>query len=320
MSTAIQMKPVASLPALSMSETELMGVLRSSLYVGAKDESIKMAVNYCKAAGLDIMQKPVHLVPMYDSKAREMRDVVMPGIGLYRTQASRSGEMAGIDEPVFGDDVKQVFEAESYYDKYEKANKAREAVTVTYPKWCKVTVRKLMPNGMIAEYHAKELWLENYATASKDSAQPNSMWKKRPYAQLAKCAEAQALRKAFPELGSMPTAEEMEGKEIDITPQQDSQNANAAQKPAEKPTLPFCTDANFSKNESAWKEAVTSGKKTPAGLINQLQTRYLLTEPQKQTIEAWAKQLEVIEADFTEVPPADDFLNDYESTEQREVA
>ena len=54
----------ANYPALAMDEAELFAVLRTSLYPGAKDESIKMAVNYCKAAGLDIMQKPVHLVPM----------------------------------------------------------------------------------------------------------------------------------------------------------------------------------------------------------------------------------------------------------------
>ena len=56
--------------ALAISEGELMGVLRNSLYPGAKDESIKMVIGYCKASGLDPMQKPVHIVPMWDSECR----------------------------------------------------------------------------------------------------------------------------------------------------------------------------------------------------------------------------------------------------------
>jgi len=182
----------------TMSEAELMEVLQSSLYPGANLQSIKMVLGYCKAAGLDPMQKPVHIVPMWDSKAKQMRDVVMPGIGLYRTQAARTGEHVGTDEPEYGPMVE--FRVGDF--------------TIQHPEWCKVTVYRLK-GGMRCAYTATEFWVENYATAGKDTAVPNTMWKKRTRGQIAKCAEAQALRKGFPEVGNQPTAEEMEGKMLD---------------------------------------------------------------------------------------------------------
>lgn len=181
-------------------------MFRNSLFPGAKKESIVMVIEYCRHAHLDIMLKPVHIVPMWivdkETGQGEMRDVIMPGINLYRIQASRSG-CAGISEPEFGDDVTECL----------------GGIDIVYPKWCKVTVRRIIGNE-IAEFTAKELWKENYATGGKDkktgvaSQAPNAMWKKRPYGQLAKCAEAQALRKAFPEICALPTAEEMEGKNL----------------------------------------------------------------------------------------------------------
>jgi phage recombination protein Bet len=179
-------------------ETELMEVLRNSLYPGAPDNSIKLVLGYCKAAGLDPMIKPVHIVPMWNASAKTMKDVIMPGIGLYRTQASRSGQLAGISEPEFGPEVTETL----------------SGITVTYPKWCKITVKRRMIDGSIAEFPAVELWKENYAVkgGQEKSIAPNTMWQKRPFAQLNKCTESQALRKAFPEFGSQQTADEMEGK------------------------------------------------------------------------------------------------------------
>jgi len=221
----IQTIPQPGYPAFSMTEDELINVLSHSLYVGAQRDSIRMVLGYCKASGLDPMQKPVHLVPIWDAKAGTMRDVVMPGIGLYRSQASRSGEYAGVSEPEFGEDV----------------NESIGGASVTYPKWCKVVVKRLLPNGVIVEFAAKELWKENYAIkgGKEKSIAPNAMWTKRPYAQLAKCAEAQALRKAFPEFGAQPTAEEMEGKEYDITQQVNANKVNelTAEQSAERGAL-----------------------------------------------------------------------------------
>ena len=184
-------RAVAAVP-----ENELIHVMQGSLYPGADEGSIRMVLAYCRARGLDPMLKPVHIVPMWDKEARGMRDVILPGIPLYRIQAARSGSYAGKTEPEFGPEV----------------TRELGGVKVTFPLWCKVTVEKIV-NGQVRPFTAKEFWLENYATAKRETDAPNTMWRKRVYGQLAKCAEAQALRMAFPEeTGGEPTAEEMEGK------------------------------------------------------------------------------------------------------------
>lgn len=265
MSNAVAIRPQASVPALQMGERDLMNVLRNSLYPGASDESIKLVVGYCKASGLDPMQKPVHIVPMWDSSARVMRDVVMPGIGLYRTQAARSGQFAGVSEPEFGPD----------------ATENIGGVEITFPAWCRVTVRRQLPSGQIAEFVAVERWKENYAVkgGKERSIAPNAMWLRRPYAQLAKCAEAQALRKAFPEIGAAPTAEEMEGRVIEA-----EVIANEPpRKPEQRPEKPPLSDEAFARNEKGWRDFIGAGNPAES-IIAKVQTKYALTEEQIKSI------------------------------------
>ncbi len=185
------------------SKEEIIEALSNSLYAGAKKESVHMVLNYCQAAKLDPFMKPVHIVPMSiknpTTNRYEFRDVVMPGINLYRIQAARSGKLAGMSEPEYGP---------------TKKLKLSTGETIEYPEYCKFVVRR-MESGHIYEFSAKEFWLENYATKGKDSKDPNAMWKKRPFGQIAKCTEAQALRKGFPELCAATTAEEMEGKTME---------------------------------------------------------------------------------------------------------
>lgn len=222
-----------------LGDSELISVLQNSLYPGAAVDSVKMVLGYCQAAGLDPMQKPVHIVPIWDSKAGAMRDVVMPGIGLYRIQASRSGTCAGISEPEFGEDV--------------SINLGGHEITV--PRWCRVTVSRRLPTGEVVAFTAKELWIENYAMkgGKEKSIAPNSMWAKRPYAQLAKCAEAQALRKAFPEVGAAPTAEEMEGKDF-------IEGAIVPEQPKRPLAPPEYSDEEFAEKLPEWRRQIEAGK------------------------------------------------------------
>ncbi len=249
-------------------EDELIYTLQTSLYVGAKEESVKMVMAYCRAAGLDVMQKPVHIVPMWNSKAGQMIDVVMPGVGLYRTQASRTGQFAGMSEPEFGQMITQKI----------------GGVEITYPEFAKCTVKRMLPSGVIAEFSAVEYWMENYAVkgGKEKSVAPNSMWEKRPRGQIAKCAQAQALRIAFPELGAAPTADEMEGKaihqeEIDITP--------PVQAIAPKP-LPAYTDEAFDENIGKWQALIQDGKKTADQIIAMVSTKAILSDAQIAEIQS----------------------------------
>lgn len=245
---------------------EVWSAMKNSLYPGAADESVAMVYDYCRARQLDPMLKPVHIVPMYikDKESGDkgaMRDVVMPGIGLYRIQADRAGNYAGMNAPVFGPVIT------------EKVG----GVEISYPEWCEITVSKLMGDRIVT-FTATEYWIENYATAGKDSAAPNSMWKKRPRAQLVKCTEAQALRKGWPELGAQPTAEEMEGKEIEINPSKQPQQ--------ETKQIDFYSDADFNKNFPTWEALIINGKKNADAIINMVSSKAKLSESQISAIRA----------------------------------
>jgi phage recombination protein Bet len=256
--------------------------LKTSLYPGATDESVDMVLAYCRAGGLDPMTKPVHVVPMWVPEKKQgnrvispagMRDVIMPGIELYRTKAHRTGEYAGQDEATFGPTIEEVL----------------GGVSVRYPEWCSVAVYRLV-NGNPVRYSAKAYWLESYATQKRDSDAPNAMWKKRPFGQLEKCAEALALRKAFPEaVGAQPTAEEMEGRVIDgeATPvRQEPQQQISRELP------PYPTD-KFTENLPVWGALITAGKKTSSQIINMLKTKGTLTEQQMQAIEKFEQAEDV---------------------------
>jgi phage recombination protein Bet len=157
--------------------------------------SIILVLSYCKSRNLDVFKRNVHIVPIWDKDKRCFVDTIWPGIGELRTTAFRTKQYAGRDATQFGEDITTIW------------GSGRDAVTVTHPEWAQVTVYRMIDGQRVAFAGPPVFWLETFA-ATKDGT-PNSMWVKRPRGQLDKCAEAAALRAAFPEeLGDIATSDE----------------------------------------------------------------------------------------------------------------
>jgi len=157
--------------------------------------SVWLALSYCKARNLDVFKRNVHIVAVYDKDKRCYVDTIWPGIGELRTTAFRTKQYAGRDATQFGDDITHTWQSE------------KGPVELTFPEWAQVRVYRMIDGQRVAFDGPPVFWLETFAS-TKDGA-PNSMWQKRPRGQLDKCAEAAALRAAFPEeLGDIPTSDE----------------------------------------------------------------------------------------------------------------
>lgn len=195
--------------------------LVDSLYPAAKTiEGVAMALRYCQARKLDIMKKPVHVVPVYSTVLKKTVEMVWPGIGDYRTTAARTTEYAGCDETECGPLRKEVFEGD--IDVWENNNKTGTkhiTAEIEYCEWMRVTVYRIVKGQKVKFVGPRVYFKETYSSIKFGCHVPNDRWQRAPNGQLEKCAEAAALRKAFPEeIGADPTAEEMEGKSLDVVP------------------------------------------------------------------------------------------------------
>ena len=173
--------------------------LKNVLYRNASDEAMLMALDYCKARKLDPLKRPIHIVKVWDSAAGGLVETVWQGINELRTTAQRTGQFAGSDEPQIGPMKSQQV----------------GAVTVDFPEYAQVTVYRMIQGQRVPYAGPRVYWLETYAQKRNNDATPNAMWMRRPVGQLVKCAEAAALRAAFPEeIGHEYAAEEMDGQII----------------------------------------------------------------------------------------------------------
>ena len=165
---------------------EQMKLLSDHIMKGASPIELQYFGEVCKRVGLDPFKKQIHAVKRWDNAAKREVWSYQTGIDGYRSIANSTGAYAGSDEPKF----------------------LPEDESTPNPRKATVTVWKIVA-GQRVPFSASARW-EEYVQTTRDGA-PNSMWRKMPYGQLGKCAEALALRKAFPDrLSGIHTDEEME--------------------------------------------------------------------------------------------------------------
>lgn len=172
-----------------------VNLMKRTIAKGASDDELKMFIQVCKGANLNPFLKQVFLVPRWDGKeGREVR-AIQVSIDGFRSIAESSGAYAGNDDPIYAG------EKEIEYGKDKKK--------LMVPDQATVTVRKLI-GGQVCEFTATARWPEYYP-----GEKMGFQWHIRPYLMLGKCAEALALRKAFPKLLSGMYAQEEMDKTVD---------------------------------------------------------------------------------------------------------
>ncbi len=189
MTTAVATREKRALvPRWSKAQLEL---LKRTVAKGTTDDEFSLFQYACKRTGLDPFIKQIYAIKRWDSQSNSYVMGIQTGIDGYRLIADRTGQYAGSDEPIYTLDPNETW----------------------HPFEAKVTVWKMVADERRA-FTGVVRWSEYVQT--KDG-HPIGRWKDMPFNQLAKCAEAQALRKAFPaDLSGIYTHEEMPTIDIEV--------------------------------------------------------------------------------------------------------
>lgn len=181
---------VGALTAIGRFTAEQVNLIRDTVARGATVDELKLFIAVCGRTGLDPFTKQIHFVKRWDAKLQKEVGTVQTGIDGYRLIAQRSGEYDGQDprEWCGKDGV--------WTDVWLSDDPPMAARATVY--------RKGIARGFtaVARYSA-------YCVTDKHGKVVR-MWERMDAEQLAKCAEALALRMAFPnELSGVLTEDEM---------------------------------------------------------------------------------------------------------------
>jgi phage recombination protein Bet len=189
-------------------------ILKNSICKGISNEEFEVFLMACTKTQLDPFMRQIYAVKRKTKKPDGTWGETMTiqtGIDGYRLIAERTEKYAPGPEPTYTlDSHGNLISATSYIKKMTKDGTWHTVSASAYlDEYCQTTLDR--------------------QTGEK---KPIGMWVNMPKTMLAKCAEAQALRKAFPaEMSGVYTKEEMQQSEVeDVTPKISLEQAAELQK------------------------------------------------------------------------------------------
>jgi phage recombination protein Bet len=174
-------------------------LIKRTIFIGATDDEMRLFFYECRRRGVHPMDRLIYPVSRKDKEGNRHVTFQM-GIDYLRAAGEETGRYVGQKPIQYGELIKQ----------------ATDEGEITVPEWAEATIlRKDPESGEVADIPHQVKWREYYP-----GQKLGHMWRKMPHNQLAKCAEAGALRKAFPrKLGGLYINEEMEQAEaVPFTP------------------------------------------------------------------------------------------------------
>lgn len=178
-------------------------LIKRTIFIGADDDEMRLYFYECRRRGVHPMDRLIYPVVRKD-KTGNRRVTFQMGIDYLRAAGEETGRYVGQKPMQYGTPIKQG--------------------EINVPEWAEaIILRKDPETGEVVEIPHRTYWKEYYPGEDL-----GFMWRKMPMNQLGKCAEAGALRKAFPrKLGGLYINEEMEQAEaVPFTPIKEPQKKN----------------------------------------------------------------------------------------------